>query len=238
MREPTALISTAIVDGLEPGDLARLGELLETGRAEARVITTDAANALAVALGAQAASPGGTADIEALLSGRSTDVRQALASALPASAEPTAHAGGAAPRLAWPGLAGAGAHRVAALIGARRSVAPSRVERVLVVMSPVVLADLAHERAAGTSSSALGVRLIAERDRLAVADPSLVAATQADTTRMLGADEALGPDATDLDEEARRKQRAARWRRRFVWPLAAAFAVLGVILALLLAEFT
>ncbi|MFQ5426016.1 MAG: hypothetical protein ACE5EV_02935, partial [Gaiellales bacterium] len=88
MREPTALISTAIVDGLEPGDLARLGELLETGRAEARVITTDAANALAVALGAQAASPGGTADIEALLSGRSTDVRQALASALPASAEP------------------------------------------------------------------------------------------------------------------------------------------------------
>ena len=227
MTDHDRRLTDITVDSLDNTGIDEIAELTGKDGATARAIAVDAANSIVVALGAHAAQPGGTAKIDAVIQHAGT-IAPSLTTSLaadgagaPVDPDPIGEATGAAETIA-----------------ARYGIPRSQAARLTSAIEPYVLSELARERAAGTLPSVLGARLIAERDRLAVDDPPLVTATQAETTRVLGPREPLGPDDSEVAEDLRRKQGAARWRRRIVWPLAAAFAVLGVVLALLLSQLT
>ena len=127
-----------------------------------------------------------------------------------------------------------GAH--AASVGADAGLdGPGEGHRVLGLVTPFVVSSLARQqRDNSLSAASVGAMLIAERDRLAAATAGSALAAGPSAPAVAEAQLAAKALVATRDEATRHADEERR-RRMYVWPFVALFAIVGVVLAVVLA---
>ena len=221
-------MSAAFIEGLDRQLVGRLAETLQISDETAQAATEDAVAALVAALAQLASLPGGSTTIDELLELEPGSPHEVPARLLDSGDSAAGTSAAAA-------VLGSSEAHLAGYLARKHSLSQRQAQRLLRLLAPPTIALAADERArSGAAAAALAARLIEERDRRASGALTLPAATQPGNVGALPLSADDGAATTEDDD--RRGVLAALWRKKIVRPVAALFALLGVVLALLLGE--